>query len=617
MRGKSSDHSGPQNKIDDNVSLDAPAWDLSQLYPIDNEKVFADLQECEEWVICFVNDYRGRVLAILSEESLDSSVAMLQRYETIEDRLQKIDAYSTLLFAMDHKNEISSKLYGDLQDRITLTSSKLVFFILELTNCEDSVLAKISAHGRLKKYAVWISDLRLEKPYLLEERLETLLQEKMVTSQQAWTRFFDETLSRLELNILGKVYTLEEGLNFFQNPRKSVRLATSKALSVTLERSSSTTTTVYNTIMKDKSITDRWRGFCSPEASMHLHNRVEPAVIDVLEETVVGNYAELTHQYYAVKAKLLDLPMLHFSDRNAPYPGQKKKTYTWETARDLTLAAYHSFSQEFYTIAKAFFDENRIDACKRNGKTSGAFAHPVSPSASPYILLTFQGKARDLMTLAHELGHGIHQTLAARQGALLAPTSLIMAETASIFGEMLMFKLLHKTMDPGERFYLLASKIEDMLNTVVRQISFYRFEKKVHALRAEGELRAWDINAVWMETQKESLGPYVELDDTYKHYWSYVPHFIHTPFYVYAYAFGDSVTNLLYTLYDQGFAGFQEKYRTLLAAGGSQPYDVLLAPFDVDLKQKKVWEQSLGVLKALIEEFTDTASTMHPGTLGQ
>jgi oligoendopeptidase F len=337
--------------------------------------------------------------------------------------------------------------------------------------------------------------------------------------------------------------------------------------------------------------------------SRHLANRVEPEVVEALVAAVREAYPRLSHRYYRLKARWFGRDALNYWDRNAPLPRVASRTIGWTEARDTVLDAYRDFAPAMAEIAGRFFDRNWIDAPVRPGKAPGAFAHPTVPSCHPYVLLNYQGKPRDVMTLAHELGHGVHQVLAAGNGALMAPTPLTLAETASVFGEMLTFRrLLAGTSDPTERRAMLAAKVEDMINTVVRQIAFYSFERKVHAERRKGELTAEQVCELWMSVQAESLGPAIRLGEGYEVYWTYVPHFIHSPFYVYAYAFGDCLVNSLYGVYERAESGFVERYFALLSAGGSKPYGELLAPFGLDAKDPGFWSIGLGMIEGLIAE---------------
>jgi oligoendopeptidase F len=459
---------------------------------------------------------------------------------------------------------------------------------------EDSPLA----HWR-----PWLEDIRKEKPYQLDDKLEQLFHEKSVTGHGAWNRLFDETIASLRFNVDGQELTIEPTLTMMQDPNEEVRHKASDAIAATLKANLRTFSLITNVLAKDKEISDRWRGFQDVADSRHLANRVEREVVDALVKAVEDAHPRLSHRYYALKAKWFGKDKLNHWDRNAPLPSVPAQIYPWQEARSTVLDAYRGFSPRMAGIATRFFDEKWIDAPVRPGKAPGAFAHPTVPSAHPYVLLNYQGKPRDVMTLAHELGHGVHQVLAAPNGALMAPTPLTLAETASVFGEMLTFRaLLDKTQDRARRRAMLAAKVEDMLNTVVRQIAFYSFERKLHTRRAEGELTPEDISNVWMSVQADSLGPAIALGPGYETFWAYIPHFIHSPFYVYAYAFGDCLVNSLYGVYQKASDGFAERYLDMLSAGGTKHHSELLAPFGLDARDSGFWQIGLGMIEGLIAE---------------
>ena len=455
----------------------------------------------------------------------------------------------------------------------------------------------------LSYYRPWLEDINKERPHQLADEIEQLFLEKSVTGAVAWNRLFDDTIASLRFSFDGQQLTLEPLLANFQHPDEKKREAASQALAAGLETKLRTFTLIVNTLAKDKEISDRWRKFQDIADARHLANRVEREVVDALVTAVGQAYPRLSHRYYALKARCFGKDKLEHWDRNAPLPNAPARVFSWSEARDTVLEAYWGFSPRMADIARRFFDDRWIDAPVRPGKAPGAFAHPTTPSAHPYVLVNFLGKPRDVMTLAHELGHGVHQVLAAPNGALMAPTPLTLAETASVFGEMLAFRaLLNSTSDREIRRAMLASKVEDMLNTVVRQIAFYKFERRVHELRREGELTPESISQYWMETQTESLGPAIRLGPGYENFWAYIGHFIHAPFYVYAYAFGDSLVNSLYGVYENAREGFAERYLALLAAGGSKPYADLLKPFGLDARDPGFWRTGLSLVERLIDE---------------
>ncbi len=582
-----------------------PEWDLTDLYPgIDSPAFQADLDRAEAESRAFAELYAGRIAEIAAGS--DASTVLgeaVETFERIEDRMGRLMSYAGLVYSGDTTDEARAKFYGDTRERLTTASGDLLFFGLELNRVDDAVMDAAMADGPLARYRPWIEDLRREKPYQLDDRAEKLFLDKSVTSSAAWDRLFNETIAALRFPVQGERLTLEPTLNKLQDPDGAVRQEAAVALGDTLRANLRVFALITNTLAKDKEISDRWRGFKDVADARHLSNRVEPEVVAALVDAVRAAYPRLSHRYYRLKAKWFGVEALPYWDRNAPLPKVEQRTIPWAQARDTVLEAYDAFSPDMAGIAKKFFDGGWIDAPTRPGKAPGAFAHPTVPSAHPYVLVNYQGKPRDVMTLAHELGHGVHQVLAAGNGALMAPTPLTLAETASVFGEMLTFRrLLGQTTDPTQRRAMLAAKVEDMINTVVRQIAFYSFERKVHLARAKGELTAEQINELWMSVQSESLGPAITLDKGYEPFWAYIPHFIHSPFYVYAYAFGDCLVNSLYGVYAKAESGFVERYFALLSAGGSKPYGELLKPFGLDASDPGFWQIGLGMIESMIAE---------------
>ena len=584
---------------------DLPEWDLKDLYSgLDSPELKWDLENAENRCIVFEADFKGRLAELAEGPSAGEALAAaVRRYEALDDTLGRVMSYASLTYAGDTTDPVRAKFYGDMQERITATSLHLLFFPLELNRIDGAALETAMADPALGHYRPWLEDVRKAKPYQLEERVEQLFHEKSVTGYSAWNRQFDETIASLRFRIGGKPLSIELALNLLQDADGKKRKSAARALAKTFKQNLRPFTLITNTLAKDKEISDRWRGFKDVADARHLANRVESEVVEALVSAVRAAYPKLSHRYYALKAKWFGKKTLPYWDRNAPLPKVAQRTIPWEAARATVLTAYGAFSTEMAEIADRFFSKRWIDAAVRPGKQPGAFAHPTVPSAHPYVLLNYQGKPRDVMTLAHELGHGVHQVLAAPNGALMAPTPLTLAETASVFGEMLTFrKLLADTADKKQRKAMLAAKVEDMINTVVRQIAFYTFERKVHLERRNGELTADKICELWMSVQSESLGPAIELKAGYENFWVYVPHFIHSPFYVYAYAFGDCLVNSLYAVYEQSASGFAERYLDMLAAGGTKHHTELLAPFGLDAREPKFWDGGLGVIANLIEE---------------
>ena len=585
-----------------------PEWNLADLYPsIDSPELKRDLDRAETECIAIEKAYKGRLEELAAGAHGGQSLAEpVRRYEAMEDLLGRLMSFASLTYQSNTSDPNIAKFFGDVQERITAISLHLLFFALELNRIDDALIEKAMADPALGHYRPWIEDLRKEKPYQLEDRIEQLFHEKSVTGASAWNRLFDETISGLRFTVDKQELTIEPTLSLLQDTDEKKRKAAAEALAVTFKENARTFSLITNTLAKDKDISDRWRGFADVADARHLSNRVEREVVDALVSAVQAAYPKLSHRYYALKAKWFGKKRLPHWDRNAPLPEVKMRTIRWPEARETVLSAYGAFSPVMAKIAERFFDDRWIDAPVRPGKAPGAFAHPTVPSAHPYVLLNYQGKPRDVMTLAHELGHGVHQVLAAPNGPLMAPTPLTLAETASVFGEMLTFKKLLAAIDnPVERKAMLAAKVEDMINTVVRQIAFYTFERRVHTERKNGELTADRIGELWMSVQGESLGPAIELKPGYEVFWSYIPHFIHSPFYVYAYAFGDCLVNSLYAVYEKAAAGFAERYLAMLAAGGTKHHSELLKPFGLDARDPHFWQGGLGVIERLIGELEE------------
>jgi oligoendopeptidase F len=580
-----------------------PEWNLADLYPaIDSPALKRDLDQGDADCVAFEKDFKGR-LADMAANDPAALGGAVKRYETLEDLLGRVVSYASLVYAGNTTDPVRAKFYGDVQERITAMSLHLLFFTLELNRVDDKVLDAAMADPTLAHYRPWLDDVRKEKPYQLEDRVEQLFHEKSVTAYSAWNRQYDETIAALRFKIGGKDLSIELALNMLQDADGKKRKAAAEALAKTFKENLRGFALITNTLAKDKEISDRWRGFQDVADARHLSNRVEREVVDALVAAVRASYPQLSHRYYALKAKWFGKKSLPYWDRNAPLPKVAQRTIPWTEARNTVLTAYGAFSPKMAEVADRFFERNWIDAPVRPGKQPGAFAHPTVPSAHPYVLLNYQGKPRDVMTLAHELGHGVHQVLAAPNGPLMAPTPLTLAETASVFGEMLTFKkLLANTTDNKQRKAMLAAKVEDMINTVVRQIAFYSFERKVHLERRNGELTAEKLCELWMSVQAESLGAAIELKPGYETFWTYIPHFIHSPFYVYAYAFGDCLVNSLYAVYEKSASGFAERYLAMLAAGGTKHHTELLKPFGLDARDPQFWQGGLSVISALIDE---------------
>ena len=578
-----------------------PVWNLGDLYSsINSRKILKDLNLIEKLSKSFSKKYEGKVTKLSAIKLLKA----IEEIEKIDEIMDKILSYAHLLVSENIENEKNKIFFQQMQEKITKFSSMLIFFTLELNQISDKKIKIFFKEKKLIKYKNWIINRRSFKPYQLDKKLEKLLQDKSLTSSSAWIRLFDDTIAALRFPFKNKLLSSAEILNFLSDNKSSTRKAAAKSVGKTLGKNINLFATITNTLAKDKSINDEWRKLPNPVSARNLSNVVEDKVVDALSNTVSDSYKKLSHRYYAIKAKWFGLKKLKYWDRNAPLPFQSKKQYTWDSARKIVTKAYTDFNPSIGKIVEIFFEKSWIHAPVMTGKSPGAFSASTVPSVHPYILLNFQGKSRDVATLAHELGHGVHQYLSAnKQGHFNSSTPLTLAETASVFGEMLTFKsLLKNEKNLKEKKALLANKVEDMLNTVVRQIAFYQFEKEVHLQRKKSELSTEEICSIWIQVQKESLGPSIEFEEEYKYYWSYIPHFIHSPFYVYAYAFGDCLVNSLYGVYEEGLSNFDKKYITLLESGGSKDYKNLLKPFHLNPSNSDFWKKGIKVIENFIDD---------------
>jgi len=580
-----------------------PTWDLGDLYPApDSAAVAADFATAESAAQAFAAAHQGR-LAAMSGNGLAAAIA---EYERIEEVLGRLMSYAQLLFASDSSDAAIGRFYQTVSERVTAISSNLLFFTLELNRLDEAALEQKAADPALARWWPWLRDLRVFRPHQLADDLEKLLHEKEVTGRSAWSRLFDETVAAMRVTVSGQELTVSDALNRLSDRERSVREAAGRAIGEAFGGNIRLFSLITNTLAKDKETIDTWRHYPRPGSYRNRSNMVEDEVVDALVSAVRADFPRLAHRYYLMKAKWLGLPKLQHWDRNAPLPDDDDRSIAWSDARERVLTAYAAFSPELAEVGKRFFDRPWIDATLKPGKAGGAFAHPTVPSAHPYLLLNYHGRTRDVMTLAHELGHGVHQVLAAEQGYLMSGTPLTLAETASVFGEMLTFRALLDAADPKRRRIMLAAKVEDMLNTVVRQVAFYHFETLLHDERRSGELVPDRIAEIWLQVQKESLGPAFEFTPEYGVFWAYVPHFIHSPFYVYAYAFGDCLVNALYSVFQSGHPGFQAKYLKMLQAGGTKRHKELLAPFGLDASDPAFWKKGLDVIAGFIDELEQT-----------
>ncbi len=577
-----------------------PNWNLKDFYEsIDDERIQADLKQFEEFAKNFQLKYKSK---LLDHSKLFEKV--IQEYEEGSELGDKLGNYAFLIYATNMNETKIVQFYQDINEKLTELSSDLIFFTNEINATEENDFSLLLDGSG--KYKNWLSNLRRYKDHQLDEKSEKILLDKNLTAHSSWVRFFEEKINELRFSIDGKDLNSSDALNQLSDHDPETRKKAAQSIESVFQKNVKTFTFITNTLAKDKITNDKWRKYQSPISARNLANNVEDEVVEALTESVTSNYKNIAHRYYAIKSKIFKKDKLNYWDRNAPYPNSPNSKIKWEEAKDLVLRSYGNFDSSFKDIVLLFFNNNWIDAELKAGKSPGAFAASTVPSVHPYILTNFHGKTRDVMTLAHELGHGCHQYLSAQQGLLLSSTPLTLAETASVFGEMMTFRTLLEEADKNTRKYLLSSKIEDMINTVVRQISFFEFEKLIHSERKKGELSSDQICDFWMTTQSTSLGPHIELTEGYKYFWSYIPHFIHTPFYVYAYAFGDCLVNILIQLYDDNYPDFKKHYNDLLKSGGSQHYSEVLKPFNIDLKDKQSWQKGLSMITKLIDDFENS-----------
>jgi len=589
---------------DDSPTDDAlgalPEWNLDDLYRGPEDPALkADLVRAEDTAKAFADAHKGRLEAMTGAEL----GAAVETFEDLDDLLGRMMSFAFLHYAGDQSDPERGRFLQAMQERVNAVVSTTLFFTLEINKLSDAAVAEKLAAPELARYKPWLDDTRLYRPHQLSDEAETLLLEKSVAGRSAWNRLFDETIADLRFPFRGEELTETQILDKMSGHDAAAREEAARSLGTVLRRNGRLFARITNTLAKDKAVEDKWRRYPRPISARNLANRVEDEVVDALVDAVTSRYGDLSHRYYAMKAKWFGGDTLDYWDRNAPLPEEDDRLIPWSEAETTVRDAYRAFSPELADILGDFFSKGWIDAPARPGKASGAFAHPTVPSAHPYVLLNYQGKTRDVMTLAHELGHGVHQVLAAKQGALMADTPLTLAETASVFGEMLTFQALLKAeTNPRKKKAMLAAKVEDMLNTVVRQIAFHEFEHTVHTRRQEGELTAEELCDIWMEVQTRSLGPALRFDEDYRYFWAYIPHFIHSPFYVYAYAFGDCLVNSLYAAYQDAEDGFAERYLDMLAAGGTKRHKELLAPFGLDASDPAFWHKGLDMVAGFIDQ---------------
>ena len=579
---------------------DLPTWDLSEIYKgINDPKIKNDLNEIRKLSKAFKVKWKGKINNLNSNEFIEC----IGHYQNLNEHLYKIGTRSSLMFATNMEDPEISRYNSTISDEVTEIFSSLIFVTLELCKIDDDLINDWMSNANAKTWLPYINILRKRNPYLLDPLVEEMLIEKSATGRSAWVRLFDETSASLRFPFGKEMVSEAEILNYLSDSDSKKRKIAGKSLSETLDKNKRIFGMILNVISRDRYIEDNKRGFKRTMSSRNLDNDVEDSVVDSLVKTVDEAMPQLTHRYYKWKAKQFGKIKIDWWDRNAPLPETVDKTIEWSEAKSIVLESFASFHPKISNTANLFFKNNWIDAPVRQGKASGAFAHPSVPSLHPYVLVNYQGKIRDVMTLAHELGHGVHQILAAKNGLLMAETPLTLAETASVFGEMLVFRKLLDDSSLEQKKQLLAGKIEDMLNTVVRQIGFHQFEVKFHEARIKSELTPDEISDIWMATQSHAVGPSVNLSDDYRSLWAYIPHFVHTPFYVYAYAFGDSLVNALWYSYQNSDKEiFSKKYIDMLTAGGTKSHGELLKPFNLSAYDSSFWGKGVSMISGLMDE---------------
>ncbi len=577
-----------------------PVWDLSEIYKdIKDPKIKTDLKKIKKSSDNFLNKWKGKIKDLNSSDFL----LCIETYQEICENIHRVGTHSNLIFATNMENPEVSRYNSSVSDEFTEIFSLLIFFTLELSKVDDKTINAWMSDNKSNKWKPYLTVLRKRNPYLLDPLVEEILIEKSATGRSAWVRLFDETSASLRFPFKEKELSEAEILNLLSDSDPNNRKIAGKSLSNILDKNKRIFSMILNVISRDRYIEDNKRGFKNIVSSRNLDNDVEDEVVDALVNTVDKAMPKLTHRYYKWKAKEFGKSKLDWWDRNAPLPHTSETSIEWDKAKNIVLDSFASFHPEMSDIAGLFFKNGWIDARVRQGKASGAFAHPSVPSLHPYILVNYQGKIRDVMTLAHELGHGVHQILAAKNGLLMAETPLTLAETASVFGEMLVFRKLLDESPTEQKKQLLAGKIEDMLNTVVRQIGFHQFEVKFHEARIKSELTPDEISDIWMETQSHAVGPSINLNNDYRVLWGYIPHFVHTPFYVYAYAFGDSLVNALWQSYQvSNKQDFSKKYIQMLSAGGTKSHNELLNPFKLSAYESSFWDQGVSMITGLMDE---------------
>ena len=586
-----------------------PEWNLDDLYPgTDSKELKRDFEWLEKACADFSASYQGKIVSLDSDQLFEC----IQAREKIDSIAARIKAFADLGFSLDSSDPARGKFSGDCNERITGLVSPLVFFEVEFNRIpEADYEAMLEAEPGLRRYRQALDGCRKLRPHQLSPELERYISERAVVGRSAWTRLFDETISSMRFRVGDASLNIQQALDRMNSPARAAREESTKAFSKEFAERLPLFALITNTLAKDKEIDDGWRKYETPQSARHLSNEVEPEVVDAMTKAVADAYPAVSHRYYCLKAKWLGLDKLEIWDRNAPLPDSDERRIPWKTAKSIVLDSFDSFSPRMAGTASDFFENGWIDAGVKDGKSPGGFCHPTAAAVHPYILVNYQGQPRDVMVLAHELGHGVHQVLSAEQGEWLSQTPLTLAETASVFGEMLTFRsLLEQVKTPIERRSLLAGKVEDMINTVVRQVAFHIFESRLHERRRKGELTKDEINSIWIETQRECLGSAFNFMDGYEVFWAYIPHFVFAPFYVYSYAFGSGLAQALFAGSQCSPEGFADRYLELLNAGGSRPYREMLNPFGIDVADPKFWDAGLTTVSDLIDKLEELEGSL-------
>ncbi|GAB4457854.1 MAG: M3 family oligoendopeptidase [Anaerolineae bacterium] len=586
-------------EVEPRTGAEAIGWDLSDLYAgIDDPALEADVSDAEARAAQIAAQYRGRIAALNADEML----ALIEAYEALLDQAYKTLSYARLHWTTNTEDPARGALLQKLQERLSRLQQETVFLTLEWANAPDAAAAALIDNPKLARYRHFLETARRYRPHLLSEPEEKILTEKRVTGRGAWSRFFNEVHSAARYEFDGERVPEQVVLSKLHSVDRDVRRRAAGVLTTGLKNLSRTTTYIFNTILADKASDDRLRNYPTWISARNLDNEVSDESVQALVEAVTSRY-DIVARYYRLKRRLLDVDELFDYDRYAPLPAADQR-YTWDEGRALVLDAYGQFHPRMAQIAEMFFEYGWIDAAVRPGKRGGAYSSSTVPSVHPYVFLNYQALPRDVMTLAHELGHGVHQYLAREQGILQADTPLTTAEMASTFGEALVFSaLMARESDPQVRLAMLTGKLEDSFATVFRQVAMNRFEDAIHnARRREGELTTDQFCDLWLETQRAMFSDSVTLTDDYGIWWSYIPHFIDVPGYVYAYAFGELLVLALYARYQQAGAGFADGYIEVLRAGGSDWPHEIVKPLGVDLTDPHFWHEGLQILDDMVAQ---------------